>query len=213
MSYKPVTVSQMECGRKIANEKKVGSRRFQKSLDDGSFGRFLDLLKMDEVLPTPGTRIRTLSAKITLDQPWQEAVNAAGPDTPDDYNVRKVGDLYLPTGTGTKKAEYVLLNYPSGDGSWEKALALAESKGLKKTVPREVFAVGRQYPKLHRELEVNPMYVVATTDCSFGGSQQACSVWWNDSKRVAGLGWVSSFGFSSDWFLFRKEPSASEPQP
>lgn len=46
--YMPVTVGQMECGRKIANEKQVGRARFQQALDDGRFGSFLESLKTDK---------------------------------------------------------------------------------------------------------------------------------------------------------------------
>lgn len=90
----PVTVSQMECGRKIANEKQVGRARFQQALDDGSFGCFLDSLKVElnDIKPPEGARVHILEVEVEQDREWQSAVNAAGPNTPSDYNVRKVGD-------------------------------------------------------------------------------------------------------------------------
>jgi hypothetical protein len=48
-----------------------------------------------------------------------------------------------------------------------------------------VFAVGKQFPTLHRTLGLDPMYVVATTDCTFDGNHQACYVWWNGSVASA----------------------------
>ncbi len=204
--YTPVTNRQTDSVRDMANAKKIGRERFQKALDDGRIARFLDTLKADalNIVPPQGARIHIVSVKVKLDRPWQEAVNAAGPNTPDNYDVRKVGDLYAPTGTEEIQEDLIMLNYPKGDGNWDKALAWAQTQGLKNTVPREVFAIGEQHPNLHTHLGVNPMYAVATTECTFGGRRQACYVWWDDSKRGASLRWVSDFGVSGDWFVFRQ---------
>jgi len=204
--YTPVTVSQMECGRKIANEKQIGRARFQQALDDGSFGRFLDSLKIEakDIEPPKGARIQVVRVKVEQDREWQDAINAAGPNTPSDYNVRKVGDQYAPVGKGTVETELILLNFPKGDGNWDKAMMWAEAKGFKRTNPREVFAIGEQHPKLHETIGQNPMYLVATTDCTVDGGRNACYVWWDGSKRGAYLLWVKSFGNSCDWFAFRK---------
>lgn len=209
MSQKLVSLNQGQQVRKMANDKKIGSQRFQEALDDGSLGRFLDDLKVDseassELTPPPGARIHTIRIRFKPDREWQEAVTAAGPDTPDSYNVRKVGDQYPSTGTEEIEEDLILLNYPSGDGNWDKALAWAGSKKLKNTVPREVFAVGEQHPTLHNKLGLNPMYVVATTPCTFDGRQRACYVWWRDSERRARLDWSDSFDEQRGWFAFRK---------
>lgn len=149
-------------------------------------------------------RTHALRIRVKLDADWQKAITAAGPQTPDNYNVRKVGDQYLPTGTGEVEEDYILLNFPKGDGSWDKALAWAKANGHENTVPREAFAVGEKFPQLHRELNVNPMYVVATTECSFGGYRNACYVWWSGAEREANLSWLEGFDDASGWFLFRK---------
>ena len=206
MSRKPVTVSQAECLRKIANEKQVGRDRFQQAIDDGSFGHFLDSLKLESggIAPPEGARVHVLRVKVDQSREWQDAVSAAGPDTPDSYNVRKVGGQYPSVGGEVIEEELILLNFPKGDGNWDKANVWAGAHGLKRTNPREVFAVGEQHPKLHEQLEQNPMYVVATTDCSFEGNRDACYVWWNDSMREAGLDWIEVFDFSYAGFAFRK---------
>lgn len=201
MSEPLVTTGQTDSVCRMANEKQVGRGTFQQALDDGRVAGFLDGLK---IVAPEGARIHILRVKVKLDRPWQEAVDAAGPNTPTDYNVRKVGDLYVPTGTGEEDQEHVLLNYPAGDGNWDKAHAWAKDKGLKKTVPRGVFAIGEHHPTLHSILEVNPMYVVATTECTFEGYRHACYVWWHDSERRASLCWVENFGRASGWFAFRK---------
>jgi hypothetical protein len=206
MSDKLVTLSQVEGLRQMANDKGVGRDAFQAWLDKHA-AKTLDDLKSGTLglVPPQGARIHCLTVTVKLDRPWQEAVNLAGPNTPDNYNVRKVEDKYPATGTETVEEDLVLLNYPSGDGNWEKALAWAESTGqLEKTVPREVFAVGEQHPTLHRTLGQNPMYAVATKECTFDGNRRACYVWWDDSGRRADLRWVSYFGYASGWFLFRK---------
>lgn len=201
-----VTSNQTNAVLAMANAKKVTRAQFQAALDDGSMGRFLDGLKLDPKTLTPpdGARLHTVRVKVKLDCPWQEAIDIAGPNTPADYNVRKVADLYPPTGTEEVEEDIILLNFPQGDGNWDKALAWARGAGLKNTVPREVFPIGKQHPKLRTTLGVNPMYVVATTACIFGGNRYACYVWLGGSEREARLHWLSFFDDSGVWFAFRK---------
>ena len=201
-----VTSNQTDAVLEMANAKGVTRAQFQMGLDDGSIGRYLDSLKADPKALTPpqGSRLHTVRVKVKLDRPWKDTVNAAGPNTPDDYNVRKVADLYPPTGADEVEEDLILLNFPQGDGNWDKALVWAQGEGLKNTVPREVFAIGEQHPKLHTELGLNPMYVVATTECTFGGHRIACCVWWDGSLRKAVLHWLGHFRDSSGWFVFRK---------
>ncbi len=208
--YKPVTVSQAECVRKISNEKMVGRAPFQRALDNGTFARLLDSLKgktgkIIAITPPPGARIRTVHVCVRQGRPWQDAVDAASSNTPSDYSVRKIGDLYPPTETGEVKEDIILLNYPKGDGDWNEALVWAKIQGLETTVPREVFAIGEQHPLLHKRLGLNPMCVVATAECSFGGNRQTCYFWWNGSDRKVSLRWIDNFGNSNDWFAFRKQ--------
>jgi hypothetical protein len=200
-----VTSNQTDAVRDMANAKGVTRALFQAAQDDGRFARFLDTLKIDPttLTPPPGARLHTVRIRFKPDREWQESINAAGPNTPSDYSVRKVGDQYPATGTEEIEEDLILLNFPNGDG-FDKALAWAKSQHLENTVPREVFAIGEQHPKLHSELRQNPMYVAATKECSFGGDRRACCVWWGDSRRKAGLGWVRYLGRSLAWFAFRK---------
>lgn len=200
-----VTSNQTDSVRSMANAKGVTRDQFQKALDDGTIARFLDSLKTGTagITPPQEGRIHAVRVKVKLDRPWQEAVNAGGPNTPSDYNVRKVGDQYPPTRTEEVEEELVMINYPKGDG-YDKAVAWAKTQGLENTVPREVFAIGEQHPNLHIELGQDPMYAVATTECSFGGNRYACSVWWVGSDRGAFLLWVRGFVFAHVWFVFRK---------
>ena len=218
---KPVTTAQLEAVRKMAREKKVGRAAFQAALDNGSFARFLDQLKADEAteyVPMSDARIAELTklaakqgarihilrrVKVKQGRDWQEAISLAGPNTPMDYNVRKpeVSAQYQPVSFKVVEKDIVLLNYPNGDG-WDKALAWGDEAKLKRTVPRETFAIGEQHPTLHNTLGQNPMYVAATTKCAFGGVPGACFVWWRDSERRASLRWVGHFVDSCGWFSF-----------
>src|SRR3989344_297436 len=201
----PVTSNQGDAIRDMANEKGVGRTKWQRAHDDKRWSKFLDSLK--EPVPPEGARIFILRATVKLDQPWPEAVAAAGPNTPDHHNVHKVSGLYVPTGSGREEREYVLLNHPNADGDWNKALAWANEEELAQTVPREAFAIGAEHPTLHNTLGMNHMRVVATTECTFGGGRQACCVWWNGARREARLFYVSYFVDAFGWFLFRKKSS------
>lgn len=161
-------------------------------------------MSLEIVSPTDG-RIYAVRVPVTLDRDWQEAVTVAGPNTQADGNVRKVGNLYQPTGTGRAWADMVLVNFGSNGGSIEKAIEWAKPYNLKPTVPRQVFAIGEYRPKLDAELEMNPMYIVATTECFFEGYRQVCYVWFGGSRREAYLYWVSYVGRSDVWFSFVRE--------
>ncbi len=200
-----VTSNQTDAVRNMANAKGVTRAQFQAAQDDGRIARFLDTLKVDPAAftPPPGARLHTVRIRFKPNREWLEAVNAAGPNTPSDYNVGKVGDQYPSTGTEEIEEYLILLNFPNGDG-FDAARAWAQSKQLEDTVPHEVFAIGEQHPKLQEVLGQNPMYVVATKECSFEGLRGACFVWWLGSKCGASLRWVGGFDRSSGWFAFRK---------
>ena len=158
-----------------------------------------------EFVPPPGGRVHIVRVPVRLDREWQEAVNVAGPDTPGNYNIHKVGDQYPPAGNETVEAEVILMNFGPNGGTWDKAIAWAEQYRLKRTNPRHAFAVGEHKPQLHRELGMDPMYVVATEECAFGGDRSACDVWWDGSGRKAYLYWVGDYGRSRGWFAFLRE--------
>ena len=161
------------------------------------------LVTSNATTPPRGARLHTVRIRFKPDREWQEAINAAGHNAPNDYNVRKVGDQYPPTGTEEIEEDLILLNFPNGNG-FDKAIAWAASKQLQNTDPCEVFAIGEQHPKLYEKLRQNSMYVAATKDCTFEGDRSACCVWWSDWGRKAHLYGVEYFDNSDDWFAFRK---------
>lgn len=209
MLYEPTAEQVKEFTRK--------ARKVERMLQ-GSGGSMVDPVlaigKVDEIIvsataaefvPPPGGRVHIVRVPVRLDREWQEAVNAAGPDTPDNYNVRKVGDQY-PSMTGeAAETEIILMNFGPNGGTWDKAIAWSEQYRLKRTNPRHAFAIGEHKPQLHRELGFDYMYAVATEECAFEGDRDACSVWWFGSRREADLYWVGYCGFSSVWFAFLRE--------
>ena len=207
--FKPVTEGHKKRARKIAIEKLVCSARFQQAFNDGSLDGWLNSLKIDPnaIIPPQDARIKIVRVKFRQDRPWQQAVTAAGPNTGNNESVRVVGDQYPSTGTEEVEENFILLNYPKGNGNWDRALGWGEGAGLKNTMPREVFAIGEHHPKLHEQFGLNPMCVVATTARTFNTvtfiGRGVCSVWWRNSDRNVSL--LGAAGLLQDcaWLVFR----------
>lgn len=149
--------------------------------------------------------IRTFKLTATVSQAsdWVEALVAAGPATPIFLNVREAGNQYLPTQSGEEKVDFVLRNYPKGDGGWNKARKWAEAEGLKPTNPREMFAAVEQY-NLHEILEVDLLCVAATTSCVINGYLKTVCVNGRSSNRIVCASSLENFVHDGVWFLFRK---------
>jgi len=147
-----------------------------------------------------------LTATVRQDRRYIEALEAAAPDTPSNFSVRRVGDLYPPVSAEVEDVDFVLLNFPKGGGSWEQALAWAKSNGYENTNPREVLAVVEQHD-LRAPLSRNWLHLIATTECCSEGSRRAVCVSVGGLERFAGLSRLEIFGSDSDWFLFRKKHS------
>ena len=209
MLYQPTADQGKEFTRKARKVERMlqnkGGSLVDPILAIGKVDEIIGSATAAEFVPPPGGRIHIVRVPVRLDREWQEAVNAAGPDTPDSYNVRKVGDQYPPAGNETVDAEVILMNFGPNGGSWDKAIAWAKQYPLKRTNPRHTFAVGEYKPQLHRELNMDPMYVVATEECTFVGYRDACLVWWGGSGRGASLRWVEGCEDSRAWFAFLRE--------
>lgn len=176
-------------------------------VDDKSFS---DLMKnrRDEILAKrreESENILTFELKATVrqDRPYIEALEAGAPNTPSDFNARKVGDQYPPVSDKEEEVEFILRNFPKGGGSWDKALAWAKANGYKLTNPREAFAVTEQND-LRKLLDRNWLYLTATTECTFEGRRQAVYVCVRETNCHADLYGLEYFDDGYDWFLFRK---------
>ena len=144
-----------------------------------------------------------LSANVNQNRDWQDAINAAGPDTPDTYKVRELEEKYQPISEETEEIEFILLNFCKG-GCWDDALEWAESNGHGLTNPREAFAVAEQHD-LIKILGIDDYWVqlVSTTECLFKGRSQTCCVSKDWSEQRAYMDYLDSFENDSYWFLFR----------
>ncbi len=95
------------------------------------------------------------------------------------------------------------MNFGPKGGSWDRAIAWASQyPQLKGSVPRQVFAIGAHKPEFHREVGMDPAYIVATTECAFEGHRQACHAWFGGASRGADLHWLRIFYVSYAWFSF-----------
>lgn len=150
-----------------------------------------------------GARIFVTELSVNYTKSHNDAAMVGGPQTGSGYNVLKVGDLYQPENKVINET-IVLLNWPEGGGSYQKAVEWGLSNGLRKTTPHVPFTIGEKYPKFNYEIGSNPSYVVETTGCSFSGDADACYVYWDDAGRESSLGWQSYFVDGGGWFAFLK---------
>ena len=151
----------------------------------------------------------SLNVCVRQDLSWEEAVNAAGPDTPEYFDVwkRKDGNQYPPE-DGEVTKDILLVSDPHGC-RWSEISAMAEALSLERTFPRDIFALAALYPRLPMKLKVNlltlekePLRIVATTECSFEGLTCACDVWWDERGQGAGMQDTRDYGRPSHWFAF-----------
>jgi hypothetical protein len=145
--------------------------------------------------------IKNITIKSEKNKNWKQTIKSSSPDTYDDSSIYKVEDLYPKE--KVEERELVLINY-SKDGNWKKALEYAKENDLEFTTPKDILALQKQYPELNKDSDVENMYVVETTGCSFGGDALACYVSWDGVERKSGLYWRGDFGDGGDWFAFRK---------
>jgi len=85
--------------------KRLGAE-FTRFLQNG--GRMVVVTTDGIVLP-PGARMHIVTVMVDESRPWDEAVNGGGPNTPANYDIRKVGDQYPPTAGATPKMRVIYL--------------------------------------------------------------------------------------------------------
>jgi RES domain-containing protein len=152
-----------------------------------------------------GGRIHVVRVPVDPAREWQEAVNAAGPNTPASYDIRKVGHLYPPYAGLVAEREIILVNFGKTIPNGQYALDWAKPHGLQPENPRGVFAVGECKPGLNNELGMSYMAVVSLEACSFRGRRQVPCAWWFDSWRWAYLRWFDNDWNDNYWFAFVRE--------
>ncbi len=164
------------------------------------------VMMTDGIIPPPGGRIQILSVPVDESKPWKDAVKLAGPNTDRDWEIWKVGDQYpsLP-GSRLSLKQVVLANFGRVIESGEEAVVWGREQKLVPHTPRAIFSVSEHYPELNRHLDVESMAVVSLKQFSCGGVQCAPYVWFNGSKRGAGILRFAGRWFGRDWFAFVRE--------
>lgn len=164
------------------------------------------------VVAPEGGRIHILR-DVVVDESvdWSAAIDVSYPDTPANYNVRKVGDSY----PAKKQAKpvlrtIVLANFGKDVPNTDSALAWSKENKLSIASPRTVFAVVGKHPSLHKELCVDPMAIISLGECNFSGRRHVPFAWLDGDERRANLNWPDNSFNGSCWFAFvRKSRSSS----
>ena len=142
----------------------------------------------------PTMMITIPQVPVNYDLDWNARIDQAGPNTGADWDVRKVGDLYVTERKGIVLTDIALVGFSQAVRS-EQALDFAGDWQLGRTMnPYEAFALPTHRPNLHRELGRNAMAAVSLEQREFQGERQVCSSWWLDDGRRCDLDW-----FDNDW--------------
>ena len=167
-------------------------------------------IEQASIAPPEGGRIYILhDVLVDESRTWSGALRAAGPDTPDTYDIWEweVGNQYLLTSGESKRCEVVLANFGPGYTLLAKTIEWGESNGLSQASPRTVFAVAEHSPRLQQDLKVNPMWVLSAEECVLDDDRRVCFVWFDGAGRESGLGWVDDGVGDLAWVAFVREAS------
>lgn len=152
-----------------------------------------------------GGRIHIVRVPVNPAREWHEAIDAAGPNTGKDWDIRKVGDQYPPQKGKVREREIILVNFGKTISGTQYALDWAKPYGLQPEPPRSVFAIGEHKPNLNKELGMDYMAVVSPVECAFEGHRRVPCVWWRASQRRVDLSWFALDWLDDDWFAFSRE--------
>ena len=137
--------------------------------------------------------VRLHQVSVNWDQTWEEAIRAGAPNTPKNYAIWQAGEQYpAPAGkTGIELIGMSLLGFDRNWQSWE-GIDLAADKKARTAHPKQLFAIGQEYPNLNRILDKEFFAVVCLQKCSIGSLTCLPDLWFEDNKRLAGT-------FRADW--------------
>lgn len=208
-----VSTAQAEVFRLMANDRGITSGAFRSALDDGRVGKFLDTLKVDLAKLIPAISFSHLIVSVCFDPGcgWREMIQTCCPLTSPDSAVWDMDVLCPPTWTEKIGEEVILINSANKFDLFS-AHAWAKSMQLKDTTPREVFAIGKEYPELHKRLRLDSMRIVATRKPNFGDDCLRCYVEYDgrglragcgNMNRIDDLPELTNLDISRDWFAFR----------
>jgi len=191
-----------DAAQRVVEDEEAGMK-FCRFIENG--GNMTCFMSLGIVAPKNG-RVIIVTAVVDESRPWAEAVRAAGPDTGKDWDIWKVGDHYPAASGGTRRLTQVILaNWKDGVADGTVPLVWSKKQRLLPATPRTVFAIGEQYPDLHRLMGVDPMAVVSLLECTFNGESRIPNVWWNGAQRDADRGRVARGWDGDAWFAFVRE--------
>jgi hypothetical protein len=213
MSDKPVSNAQAYHVRKIALDKGVGCSRFQYyALDNGMIDAMMDSLTVREprnmmipMIQLPTMNICTVDVELDKKSPWRQLVLGSCPSTDRNASALEDCDSCLPIVEGAMMDKIFLINSSTNNG-WGRAFYLAKQLELDEVHPRWLYSLAKTRPKLHQDLGLRRLCVVATQGCLKEGFALAHSVSWESGDYVeATRNFTIAYEAREEfWFAFRK---------
>lgn len=187
----------------------MGERRYTTELDHLS-GVFAEIstAQVTGIIAPEGGRLYRACVLVDESMDWDAAIDAGFPNTPSNYDVRKVGDLYSPkSGIKPAKRKMILVNFGKDIPNVDIALTWGKERKLIPASPRSIWALGKHKPQLHTELGQDVLVVASLKECMFSGSRRVPYGWWHGAERGAFLFWPGGGWDVRCWFAFVCEES------
>lgn len=156
---------------------------------------------MKVFVPPAGGDVKLLDAMVYPSREWQEAINAAAPETALEQDMRKVGSIFLQELKEPGRKEILLVNFGK-KATDTMAADWGENNGLRTVKPRELFAIGEHHPTLNADWKLHTLFI---------GSQEYRAlhefsvspylIYWGNS-RFACLGKFGVPCVKDCWFAF-----------
>jgi len=164
-----------------------------------------------DITPPPCSDLFLVQTPVDFDLPWNSAINAVVPVTPDSDDVRRVGGLFPSYKSGIAVENYLLLNFQKEARAFENyPLSWSRHSGLETTDLREVLAIQDTLKKkwgIHgfpQGLGSVKAYIVATATCSWREEVCVCRVSWGEEFHDKARLWsVNDLKHPRAWFAFR----------
>lgn len=149
-----------------------------------------------------GGRVHRIEILVDPARPWQEAINAAGPDTARDAAIRRVDDQYPPEAGARANRKMVLVSFCKVLDGLQPVFEWAAPYGLVPEKPRSVFAIGEHEPWLRLQLGQKALVVFSLATCPYDGGRYMPCIWTFDLKRYTEISWSGGHFSEICWFAF-----------
>ncbi len=148
-----------------------------------------------------GAQIHFLNITYNPGCEWIEALSGTDIKKQNYPEVLKIGSQFPPSEQKNISETIALIRY-FRLGTMHVACDWARPHGLQETTPREVFVIGKSYPKIYADLGQELTCVVATKKCKFLGYDGACYCWRTCDELRMGVGLLPDFSTEEHWFSF-----------